>query len=98
VAGALADVGATLLIDEAAWWRPGGPVQILGIDFHFRDRARCTRAVCEAYPRIPGHMRLVLLHDRGPLRTCPTGGRSGLLGHTHGGQLGLLSWDFPIPS
>src|SRR5262249_41106689 len=53
VAAALADVGAELLIDEERTVEtPAGPVQILGIDFHFRDRARRTQGVFERYPRI----------------------------------------------
>jgi predicted MPP superfamily phosphohydrolase len=97
VAGALEDIGATLLVDEERTVEtPAGPVQILGIDFHFRDRERRTRAVCERHPRIPGALRLVLLHDPGAFRHVPDGEADLVLsGHTHGGQLGLLVLGLP---
>lgn len=97
VASALAEVGAKLLVDEAcAVETPAGPVQILGLDFHFRDRARRTREACERHPRLPGHLRLVLLHDPGAFRHVPDGDADLVLsGHTHGGQLGLLILGLP---
>jgi predicted MPP superfamily phosphohydrolase len=97
VAGALADIGATLLVDEERTVdTPAGPVQVLGIDFHFRDRARRTQAVCERHPRVPGALRLVLLHDPGAFRHVPDGEADLVLsGHTHGGQLGLLVLGLP---
>ncbi len=97
VAGALSDIGATLLIDEERTVdTPAGPVQILGIDFHFRDRARRTEAVCARHPRIDGALRLVLLHDPGAFRHVPDGDADLVLsGHTHGGQLGLLVLGLP---
>jgi len=97
VEGALAAVGATLLIDDAAVVdTPAGPVQILGIDYYFRDRARRTQAVSAAHPRMAGHLRLVLLHDPGAFRHVPDGEADLVLsGHTHGGQLGLLTLGLP---
>jgi hypothetical protein len=97
VAGALADVGAQLLIDEERTVEtPAGPVQILGVDFHFRDRERKTQAVCARHPRVPGALRLVLLHDPGAFRHVPDGEADLVLsGHTHGGQLGLLVLGLP---
>ena len=97
VEGALQDIGARLLIDESAVVdTPAGPVQIVGIDFHFRDRAARTRAACENHPRIPGHLRLVLLHDPGAFKHLPDGEADLVLsGHTHGGQLGLLTLGLP---
>lgn len=97
VAGALADIGAELLIDsERVVETPAGPVQILGVDFHFRDRARRTEAVFNAHPRVPGALRLALLHDPGAFRHVPDGEADLVLsGHTHGGQLGLLVLGLP---
>jgi predicted MPP superfamily phosphohydrolase len=93
VARALAEVGATLLVDDAALVEtPVGPVQIVGMDFHRARRAERMEAVCVRHPRVPGAFRLVLLHDPGAFRHLPEGeGDLVLAGHTHGGQLGLVS-------
>lgn len=97
VAGALHDIGATLLIDEERTVEtPAGPVQILGIDFHFRDRAQRMKRVFARHPRIEGMKRLVLLHDPGAFRHVPDGEADLVFGgHTHGGQLGLLVLGLP---
>jgi predicted MPP superfamily phosphohydrolase len=93
VARALAEVGATLLVDDATLVETeAGPVQIVGMDFHFARRAERMAAVCARHPRVPGALRLVLLHDPGAFRHLPEGeGDLVLSGHTHGGQLGLVS-------
>ena len=97
VASALAAVGATLLIDDAAVVEtPAGPVQIVGVDFYFRDRAARTQAACAKHPRVDGAFRLVLLHDPGAFQHVPDGDADLVLsGHTHGGQLGLLTLGLP---
>jgi predicted MPP superfamily phosphohydrolase len=97
VTGGLADVGAILLVDEECVVEtPAGPVQILGIDFHFRERERRTQAACARHPRLPGALRLVLLHDPGAFRHVPDGEADLVLsGHTHGGQLGLVVLGLP---
>ena len=97
VAGALADIGATLLVDEERTVETAaGPVQILGVDFHFRDRERRTQKVFDQHPRVPGALRLALLHDPGAFRHVPDGEADLVLsGHTHGGQLGLLVLGLP---
>lgn len=100
VRAALARNGVRLLVDEATEIETeAGPVQILGVDFHFRDRARRVVEVCARWPRKEGHLRLVLLHDPWTFRHLPEGeGDLVLAGHTHGGQVGLLSlgasWTF----
>lgn len=97
---ALARNGVRLLVDEAADVEtPVGPVQIVGLDFHFRERAERIPAVFRRIERTPGAFRLVLLHDPGAFRHVPEGeGDLVLSGHTHGGQVGLISlgsaWTF----
>lgn len=93
VATALARAGVRLLVDDAALLETAaGPVQVLGMDFHYRDRAERMAAVCARHPRMKGALRLVLLHDPGAFRHLGEGeGDLVLSGHTHGGQLGLVS-------
>lgn len=90
----LADVGARLLVDEAALVEtPAGPVQLLGFDFIWRDRDVRLAEVCRRHPRIPGALRLALLHDPGAFRHVPEGQVDlALSGHTHGGHVGLLTF------
>jgi predicted MPP superfamily phosphohydrolase len=88
----LARAGVTLLVDElAAVATRLGPVEILGLDFRFRDRARHLESVCNQFPRSPGVPRLALLHDPGAFAHLPEGAAELVFsGHTHGGQVGLL--------
>lgn len=94
---ALARVGATLLVDDAALVdTAAGPVQIVGIDFRWRGRAEHLALVCAAHPREPGAVRVILLHDPGAFKSLPEGdGDLVLSGHTHGGQVGLVSLGLP---
>jgi predicted MPP superfamily phosphohydrolase len=97
---ALAANGIALLIDEERDVQTeAGPVQIVGMDFVWRNRQAHLARVCAAHPRKPGMTRIVLLHDPGAFRHLPEGeGDLVLSGHTHGGQVGLvslgLSWTF----
>jgi len=92
--------GIPLLVDDSVVVdTDAGKVQIVGMDFVWRDRAKHLEDVCRKHPRITGVMRLVMLHDPGAFKHLPAGeGDLVLSGHTHGGQVGLLSlglqWTF----
>jgi predicted MPP superfamily phosphohydrolase len=85
--------GVRLLIDEAVTVETRvGPVQIVGMDFHWRDRARKMRGVLVDLVRRPEVFRLVLLHDPGAFQHLADGAADLVLsGHTHGGHVGLVS-------
>ncbi|HEX4447714.1 MAG TPA: metallophosphoesterase [Polyangiaceae bacterium] len=100
VARALASNGIELLVDDSRdVVTEAGPVQILGLDFSYRDRKARLERACLDHPRTASALRIVLLHDPGAFRHLPAGqGDLVLSGHTHGGQVGLLSlglqWTF----
>jgi predicted MPP superfamily phosphohydrolase len=98
VSEALRRVGARLLVDEAAELETAaGPVQIVGIDFRWRGRRRHIREVCAAFPRKPDVLRVVLLHDPSAFHHIPDGDADLVFsGHTHGGQVGLVSIGLPF--
>jgi len=96
----LASTGVQLLVDEAVVIdTDAGPVDLLGLDFRWRERRKHITKVCEMYPRTPGAIRLVMLHDPSAFKHVPDGEADLVLsGHTHGGQVGFLSvgrtWTF----
>ena len=91
---ALAANGIRLLIDaEALVETPAGPVQIVGADHYWEEREERVPALLKKFPRRAGHLRLFLLHDPLGFRSVPKGEVDlTLSGHTHGGQLGLVSF------
>ena len=92
VRAALAEVGVTLLVDDAAIVQtPAGPVQVLGADFRWRGVAEQLEALCREHPRIDGTLRILLLHAPSCFSKLPEGEADLVLsGHTHGDQIGLV--------
>ena len=94
---ALSQAGVTLLVDESRELEtPAGKVQIVGMDFVWRERAQHLARVCAEHPRKSEQLRIVLLHDPGAFKHLPAGEADLVLsGHTHGGQVGLVSLGLP---
>jgi len=97
VRAGLVSAGVHLLMDDMTTIETEtGPVEILGFDFRWRDRAAHLDGVSRHYPRKAGVLRIGLLHDPGAFRHLPEGTADLVLsGHTHGGQLGLLWFGLP---
>jgi hypothetical protein len=93
VRAALAASGVRLLVDEeAVAATPVGAVQILGADWVARGRRERLHAFLAHHPRRDGRPRLLLLHDPSAFHHLPDGAADlTLSGHTHGGQIGLVS-------
>jgi len=85
-----------LLIDEEACFEtPVGPVQIVGSDYVGRARRAHLESLLSRFPRRKEHLRLLLLHDPLAFHALPDDEVDLVLsGHTHGGQLGLVSLGF----
>ncbi len=94
----LARAGVKLLVDEEATVETdAGAVQIVGMDFVWRNRKEHSASVFARIPRRADHLRVVLLHDPSAFAALPEDeGDLVLSGHTHGGQLGLVSFGLPI--
>jgi predicted MPP superfamily phosphohydrolase len=90
---ALRENGVQLLVDASTEIEThAGLVQIVGMNFVWRDRQAHLARVSAAHPRTGAALRIVLLHDPGAFRHLPEGtGDLVLSGHTHGGQVGLVS-------
>jgi len=94
VHAALTANGVRILMDEEATVEtPAGRVQIVGADYVGKGRREHIQRLLQAYPRRADHLRLLLLHDPSIFRHIPPGEVDlTLSGHTHGGQLGLVSF------
>ena len=84
--------GARLLVDE--WVRVrtrAGAVDVIGADFHWRNREKKLRHLFVDHAD-DGTPRVLLLHHPGHIADVPEGSADLVLsGHTHGGHVGLLS-------
>jgi predicted MPP superfamily phosphohydrolase len=91
---ALAANGIRLLVDEEAVVETAtGSVQLVGADYVGRGREEHIQKLLARFPRRDGMLRLFLLHDPSGFRHVPLGDADlTLSGHTHGGQLGLVSF------
>ncbi|MEE3332314.1 MAG: metallophosphoesterase [Myxococcota bacterium] len=69
-----------------------GKVQIVGADYVRKGREEHLSDLLTAHPRVDDHTRLLLLHDPSAFHHLPEGDVDLVLsGHTHGGQIGLVS-------
>ena len=85
-----------LVDDEAVVATAAGPTQIVGADYVGRGRRAHVRSLLREFPRRAGHARILLLHDPSAFHHVPPGDVDlTLSGHTHGGQVGLVSLGLP---
>ncbi len=93
VRAALDACGVRLLVDETVCVdTPAGRVQLVGADYVGRGRREHLATLLAEHPREPGALRLLLLHDPLGFDMLPEGDVDLVLsGHTHGGQVGLVS-------
>lgn len=96
VRDALKSLGIQLLIDgEACFETAAGSVQVIGSDYLSQDHVKRLAALLERHPRREAHLRLLLLHDPVGFHALPEDDVDLVLsGHTHGGQVGLVSLGF----
>jgi hypothetical protein len=87
-------LGIRLLIDDEACLETGaGAIQIIGADFVRRDHETHLARLLSRFPRRQDHLRLLLLHDPIGFHALPQDDVDLVLsGHTHGGQVGLVSF------
>jgi len=93
VRSALAANDIRLLVDDSALAETEvGKVQIVGADYVRNGRTEHLASLLTAHPRVDDHTRLLLLHDPSAFHHLPEGEVDLVLsGHTHGGQIGLVS-------
>ena len=94
VRAALSANDIRLLVDQEARVATAvGPVQIVGSNYAGRQCEPHLRELLARYPRRVGELRLLLLHDPLGFQYVPKGDVDlTLSGHTHGGQIGLVSF------
>lgn len=104
VRSAMRNIGIQLLVDEETSLETHlGPIQVVGADFVNKGHREHLSALLNRYPRREEHLRLLLLHDPVGFHALPEDDVDLVLsGHTHGGQVGLVSlgidWTVLSPS
>jgi predicted MPP superfamily phosphohydrolase len=93
VRDAMKTLDIPLLIDgEACFETRAGRVQVIGSDYLSEDHATRLADLLGRHPRREDHLRLLLLHDPIGFHALPEDDVDLVLsGHTHGGQVGLVS-------
>lgn len=93
VRSALQANGVHLLVDdETIVDTPRGAVQIVGADYVGRGRREHLARLLARFPRREDALRILMLHDPAAFHALPDDDIDLVLsGHTHGGQLGLVS-------
>ncbi len=96
VRAGLRATGVRLLVDEEVCVVTRlGRIWILGADWRGRGRAEHLEQLFAEHPRQDTAPRLLLLHDPSAFTLVPPGAADlTFSGHTHGGQLGLVSLGF----
>lgn len=96
VRDAMRVLGIRLLLDEEACFETdAGRVQVVGSDYLSRDHGPRLAELLARHPRRADHLRLLLLHDPIGFHALPDDEVDLVLsGHTHGGQVGLVSLGF----
>ena len=101
---AMGAIGIPLLIDDEICFKTEvGAVQIVGSDYVRNSRRAHLQKLLATFPRREAHLRFLLLHDPLAFHAVPDDEVDLVLsGHTHGGQIGLVSlgldWTVLSPS
>ncbi|MDP6932480.1 MAG: phosphodiesterase, partial [Myxococcota bacterium] len=90
-------VGAPLLVDESRSVRLGQDVvEVVGVNFHWRDARGELLAAIEGLPPTSAGYRILMAHDPRLFGWVPEGRFDLVLsGHTHGGQVGTNMFGIP---
>jgi hypothetical protein len=86
-----------MLVDRAAVLSVRGiRVELVGVDFHWRDAREHLDRALAALPPAPADLRVLLAHDPRLFRWVPEDRFHLVLsGHTHGGQFGTDMFGIP---
>lgn len=93
----LREVGVILLRNEEKLVNTRlGLIQLIAIDYMRKKNRSTITELCHLFKKIPDAKRIILLHDPAGFTYIPNDDGSLVFsGHTHGGQIGLLSLGLP---